>query len=238
MAKEETAKKNKDVKPEEKIEPCEVEEMNGEQNVFSYGLGELMIMTDIENRIFYIDDEVTPDILREVTMFIIKANIQDRGLPKEERLPVKLVINSGGGSVLDGLGLIDTIKASITPVYSITIGYAFSMAFNIACACELRMCMPTSSFLCHDGSTGIFDSSTKFRDTVKFYDKIDERLDKIIASRSKLTIKELNDIKRQENFWLADDAKDLGIIDMIIGQDITIEEAFCGFDDCNCESCL
>lgn len=204
---------------------------------FSYGLGEMLLMNDIENRIFYLDEEVDENIFREITMFIIKANIQDADLQPEERLPIKIVINSPGGSVLDGVGLIDAIKASTTPVFAIVVGYAYSMAFNITCACDFRLATPNSSFLCHDGSTGLFNSSTKLRDTMKFYDKLDERLDRMIAARTKLTMKELNDRKREECFWFSDEAKDLGIIDAIIGEDISFEDVFCFKAGCDCEEC-
>lgn len=223
----------------EKVEvtPEMLEQIGGGQEMFSYGLAEMICMNDIENRIFYLDDEVTPYIFREVTMFIIKANIQDAGLPPEERLPIKIIINSPGGSVLDGVGLIDAIKSSATPVFGIVVGYAYSMALNVLINCDFRISTSNSSFLLHDGSTGLFDSSTKFRDTMKFYDKLDERLDRMIAARTKLTMKELEDRKRQENFWFADEAKDLGIIDAIIGEDISIEDVFCFKTECDCEEC-
>lgn len=223
-----------------KITPEMLEQLGGGivEN-FSYGLGEMLLMNDIENRIFYLDEEVDEDIFREITMFIIKANIQDAGIPSEERLPIKIVINSPGGSVLDGVGLIDAIKSSVTPVFGIVVGYAYSMAFNICCACDFRVATPNSSFLCHDGSTGLFNSSTKFRDTMKFYDKLDERLDRMISARTKLTMKELQDRKREECFWFADEAKDLGIIDAIIGEDVSFESVFCFMPshDCDCECC-
>ena len=222
----------------EKIEltPEMLQQMSGSE-MFSYGLGEMLLMNDIENRIFYLDEEVNEDIFREVTMFIIKANIQDAGLQPEERLPIKIVINSPGGNVLDGIGLIDAMRASATPVFAIVVGYAYSMAFNICCAADFRVATPNSSFLCHDGSTGLFNSSTKLRDTMKFYDKLDERLDRMIAAKTKLTMKELNDRKREECFWFSDEAKDLGIIDAIIGEDISIEDVFCFRTDCDCEEC-
>lgn len=231
----EVAEENVEITPE-MIEQC----MGGSQEMFSYGLAEMLCMNDLENRIFYLDDMVTSDIFREITMFIIKANIQDAGIPTEERMPIKLVINSPGGSVLDGMGLIDAIKSSATPVFGIVVGYAFSMAFNILCACDFRAATANSSFLCHDGSTGLYDSSTKLRDTMKFYDKLDERLDKMIASKTKLTMKELETRKREENFWFSDEAKDLGIIDAIIGDDISFADIFCyvGNDsDCDCDCC-
>lgn len=212
---------------------------SSQQEVFSYGLGEALFLSEIENRIFYLDDVVSQDTFREVTMFIVKANIQDAGIPIEERMPIKLIINSPGGSVLDGLALIDAINISKTPIFTIGMGYCMSMGFSIMCAGHVRFCLPHSSFLYHDGNTGLMDSTMKFKDAVRFYDRIDEVLDKLIASKTKLTIKELNDRKRQENFWLADEAKDLGVVDYIIGEDVSIEDVFCfeDDDDCDCECC-
>ena len=76
---------------------------------------------------------------------------------------------------------------------------------------------------------------------MKFFDKIDERLDKMLASRSKLTYKQLQDDKRVEQYMFADEAKELGIIDYIIGEDIGFDGIFampeCGECECDCESC-
>ena len=213
-------------------EPCELEPMmmsssEGGGEMFSYGFDELVLMTDIENRIFYINDEIEPHDLTSLAMFIIKTNINDEGIPISKRMPIKLIINSYGGSVLDGLGLIDVIQSSETPVISIVIGYACSMAFVIAVSCDYRVALKNTVLLNHDGQTGIVDSSSKFRDTVKFYDRVDERLDKLIASKSKLTIKELADTKRQEVYMFADEAKDLGLIDGIVGEDISFTDLLC-----------
>lgn len=222
------------------LTPEMFESIAGGSEMFSYGLAEKIFMNDIGNRIFYIDDEITSDIFRNITMFIVKINAVDIGLPPEKREPIKIVINSGGGSVLDGLGLIDCIKASVTPVTTVAMGYCFSMAFNIFVAGDKRVAMPNSSFLCHDGETGVYNSTTKTKDTMKFYEKVDERLDKMIAARSKMTVKYLDDVKRQENFWFADEGKELGFVDYIIGEDITFEEIFGDEDNCfdhDCECC-
>lgn len=211
----------------------------GTNEMFSYGLAEKLLMTDLEERTFYIDGIITPDIFREVTMFIVKANGIDYGLPVNERIPIKIVINSDGGSVLDGLGLIDCIRTSETPVVTIAMGYCYSMAFNVFVAGHTRIALPNATFLCHDGETGIRNSTTKTKDTMKFYEKLDDRLDKMIASRSKLTIKHLDDIKRQENYWFADEGKELGFVDYIIGEDVVLGELFSYEEnnECDCDCC-
>lgn len=237
-------KEPKEVEKEEEVKEEQQQEVMFDAmpaSTFSYGLGELMVMEDLENRIFYLDDEIDADTFRSVTMFIIKKNVEDAGLPIEDRVPIKLVINCYGGDVFNGLGLVDVIRNSDTPVFTVVAGYACSMAFYITAVGHMRFAMPNSIFLNHDGSTFIGNSSSKFRDEVKFFDKIDERLDKMLASRSKLTYKQLQDDKRIEQYMFADEAKELGIIDYIIGEDIGFDGIFampeCGECECDCESC-
>ena len=112
-------KEPKEVEKEEEVKEEQQQEVMFDAmpaSTFSYGLGELMVMEDLENRIFYLDDEIDADTFRSVTMFIIKKNVEDAGLPIEDRVPIKLVINCYGGDVFNGLGLVDVIRNSDTPV--------------------------------------------------------------------------------------------------------------------------
>ena len=231
-----------ETKPDTQVQLEEVS-MAGNSEVFSYGLEELLFLNDIEQRIFYLNKDVAENVLYEITSFIIKINAQDAGIPVEERAPIKIVINSYGGSVFDGLGLIDAIQASETPVISVVIGYACSMAFVIAISCDYRVATKNAVYLNHDGQTGLLDSSSKVRDAVKFYDRLDERINRLIASKSKLTVKELSDTRREETYMFADEAKDLGLVDSIIGEDVGFADIFAYPSysqqecDCDCEDC-
>ena len=66
---------------------------------------------------------------------------------------VYLVIDSPGGSVIDGLQLIDTIKASGKRVHCIAI-FAASMAFDILQSCDTRMVQKSSILMQHVPSYG------------------------------------------------------------------------------------
>ncbi len=208
-------------------------------SMFSYGLAESLVMEDIDNRIFYIDGEIDDNIFREINMFIMKFNAADVGLSAEERNPIKLVISSGGGHVLDGMGTINCIRNSITPVIAICTSYACSMAFYIFASAHIRVATADTVFLNHDGTMCIMDSTSKSEDTMNFHKRITARLHKMIASRSKLTMKELEDTKRIENWYFGDEAKDLGIVDVLIGEDVSFEDIFAVHGDyvCDCEEC-
>lgn len=210
---------------------------SGTQAMFSYGLGESLAMEDIEQRIFYIDGEINENIFREVNAFIMKFNAADAGIPSNERVPIKLIISSGGGQILDGLGTIECIRNSIVPVIAVCTSYACSMAFYIFASAHVRLATANAAFLNHDGEMYIGNSTSKTEDTMAFYKKITERLNKMLASRSKFTIKELEDTKRIENWFFGDEARDLGIVDGIIGEDVTFEDIFTVDTDCCCGEC-
>lgn len=216
----------------------------GIQTVMNIGLGEKLVLEDMQDRIMYLDGEVNSDVLHTIIMQIYKLNGVDVGLEPEDMQPIILIINSGGGSVMDGLALCDAINASRVPVIAICIGYAYSMAFNIFTQCDLRLATKNASFLYHDGWTCDSNVSSKVKDAAKFYDKVDERVNKLIANKTKLTADYLSSIARADTYWFADEGKENGFVDAIIGEDIDIAEIFgfmgdipceCDHDKCDCK---
>lgn len=219
------------------------EEPNGGmQTIMSIGLAEKLYLEDLSDRLFYLDSDVDEGLLHTVTMQIYKINGIDLGIPIEERMPIVLIVNSGGGSVFDGVGLMDAIKQSKTPVLGVCTGYAMSMAFAIYSVCHARFSMPNSIFMFHDGSEYVVNTSTKAADWMGFSPKLDNRINKMIAENSKLTVEHLESIAPHDNYWFADEMLEKGIVDGIIGKDIQMEEIFafmsemsCGCNNSECE---
>lgn len=190
----------------------------------NYSYGETFTMDDMENRRLYLVYEVGEDIFENITYHIMRYNRADKGLKPEERKPIFLYIISGGGDILSGLGLITIIQNSETPVYTINTSYCCSMAFFIFEAGHKRFATLDSVFLDHDGEIGLFQSFNKAMDTIKFHEKLTERLYKIIAAKSKLTIEDLYNINREEKWYFGNEAKELGLVDYIIGEDCSLDE--------------
>lgn len=203
----------------------------GMQTIMSIGLAEKLYLEDLGDRLFYLDTEVSSDLLHTVTMQIYKINGIDYGVPSEERTPIVLVINSRGGSVEDGIALMDAIKQSKTPVIGVCVGYAMSMAFSIYSVCHKRIAMPNAIFMFHDGTEGMLNTTTKFADFAAFSPKIDRRIYKMIAENSKFTSEYLENISPHDNYWFADEMVEKGIVDSIIGQDIEMEDIFVFMSD-------
>ena len=104
-------------------------------------------LEDLADRKLFINDEIDGVVIDTIVYQIMRFNAQDKGKSIEDRLPIKLYINSIGGSVPDGYGLIDAILTSKTPVYTINQAMCASMGFLIFIAGDKRYTMPHAEFL-------------------------------------------------------------------------------------------
>lgn len=207
----------------------------GMQTIMSIGLAEKLYLEDLGDRLFYLDSDVDSDLLHTVTMQIYKINGIDNGVPEDDRTPIVLVINSFGGAVFDGVALMDAIRQSKTPVVGVCTGYAMSMAFSIFSVCHVRVSMPNAVFMYHDGSECVINTTTKVADWTAFSPKLTNRVNKMIAENSKLTVEYLESIAPHDNYWFADEMVEKGIVDSIIGQDIEMGEIFSFMSDMPCD---
>ena len=113
---------------------------------------------------------------------------------------------------------------SKTPVYTINLGYQYSMGFLIGIAGHKRFASPNAKFLMHDGSSFVWDSGKKVQDQVEFQRKVDERIKNYVISHSNISKEDYDSKERVEWYMFADEAKELGFTDYIIGVDCDIEE--------------
>lgn len=155
---------------------------------------------------------------------IMKYNKEDRHIPREERKKIYLYLNSDGGEAVMGMQLLSTIVTSVTPVITVGFSRCASMASYILAAGHERYCFPTTIVLYHDGQAGYVSSGNKGKDIQKFYDKIDEYLTNFMTEHTNMTKEFLEKIKDREYYIFAEESKEKGIIDKIIGVDCDIYE--------------
>ena len=188
-------------------------------------LDEVFYLKDLKQRKIVIsediDDEAVP--VQDAIHNILQFNADDRMLPPEARKPILLYLTSNGGSVDVGMQLIDIILNSKTPVYTINTGRQYSMGFLIGLAGHKRFATKNAKFLMHDGTTFVVDSTSKAKDQMEFQIKIDERIKQYVLSRSKLTAEEYDKKYTKEWYMFADEAKENGFVDFIVGVDCDID---------------
>jgi ATP-dependent Clp protease protease subunit len=162
--------------------------------------------------------EITDGLGASVDAYIRYWNQQDRDIPAEDRKPIKLYIDSCGGSLSDTFTIIDSIKLSMTPVIGICTGAAYSGGFFILIACDKRIGYPHSTYLFHEGATGNQGTSGQFENYTAFYKKLLEKLKKHVIENTSIDENEYKIIKREDIWYDAEEALEKKIIDEITGE--------------------
>lgn len=187
-------------------------------------LDDVFYLKDLKQRKLFLNANIDQWTVHELKKCILQYNKDDMGKPVEERKPILFYVTSNGGDVGAGFELVDVIQNSITPVYTINIGFQYSMALLVGLAGHKRFATKNSTYLMHDGSNFIFNSGAKSADQMEFNKKMESRIKKYILSRSNLTDEEYDKQYRVEWYLFADEAKEKGFVDYIIGEDCDINE--------------
>jgi len=184
---------------------------------------ENMIQENYKNRTIIIG-EVDSLLLEYVVEYILKWNREDKGLPKEKRKPITLHLNSPGGSLYSGMNLINVIQNSKTPVHAVVQSYALSMGMLILISAHKRYAFEDSVILMHDGAVGGYNSTSKMRDMAKFTERQEDRTKEFITGNTNISSELYDEKYTKEWYMYASDAKELGVIDGIIGIDLELDE--------------
>ena len=78
----------------------------------------------------------------------------------------------------------------------------------------------------HDGQLVVQNSSAKAKDTMKFYENIDSHVKKHVLKHTDMAEDYYDDHYDQELYLYADSAKELGVVDWIVGVDGDIDSLF------------
>lgn len=153
-------------------------EANGER---SYDLYSRLL----KDRIIMICGEVTEASMNSAVGQLLFLNSQD------QEKPIYVYIESPGGSVMDGLGFIDTMKYVTAPVYTVVVGCAASMGAAILSAGEPghRYALKNASILVHPMSGG---TQGRTRDSVISVN-YEKRLQNILLSEIALNCGQMSE---------------------------------------------
>lgn len=177
----------------------------------------------MENRSILLFGEITEQNILQAVSTIIEINEQDdyneQMIKDYKRQPIKLFINSGGGSMHDGLALVDIMTNSTTPIITYCIGKCFSMGFVIFLCGHYRVIGKNASMMYHQVAFGIEDSLQAIEDTVSLTKTYEEKVVKIVLERTKLKRHQLEKHNKGRTEWFihADECVKLGIADCVYG---------------------
>jgi len=132
------------------------------------------------------------------------------------QVPIKLYINSYGGSIFAGFSTVDTIKSLDTPVHTYIDGSAASAATLISVVAEKRFIHQNSFMLIHQLSSVMWGKYEEFKDEMENLDMLMSRIKDIYKEHCSIPKKELDEILKHD-LWL-DSAKCVkwGLVDEIV----------------------
>lgn len=156
-----------------------------------------------KERKLYLDFEISEDVA-SIQRMILRWNMEDKYKRKEERRPIWLYIHSPGGDSSYMWMLVDTIKLSLTPVYTVNLGMAASAASLIFIAGHKRFMMPNSKVLIHEGSASFAGDAGKLMDATDSYKKELKAMKEFILSNTSIPRTQL--MKKRSNDWELDAA--------------------------------
>lgn len=170
---------------------------------------------DLENRTFWLDDEVTPYLL-ELARYIVRWNKEDKRIPVNKRKPIKIFIFSNGGDLETYRSIADVIQLSKTPIIGVNMGVAYSAAAMIFLSCHRRLMLPSASILFHKGSSHIAGGFNEVYAAMIEYQKQVEELSHIIEQKTTYTAEEIEENMATDWYIRADEAFEHGVCHKII----------------------
>ena len=166
----------------------------------------------LKERVIFMGEEVTPATANIVIAQLLHLAYED---PKKD---IKLYINSPGGSVYDGLAIIDTMNYIEPDVQTIGIGLQASMGAMLLSsgAKGKRVCLPNARIMIHQPSSGTEGKITDQEIALKEGIFLKKRLAEIFAKNTGKDLKTVEKDMDRDNWMSAEEAKEYGIIDEIV----------------------
>lgn len=154
-----------------------------------------------DNRIIYLNEDISDETVSSIVPLIHKINIEDKDIPVESRVPLKIFITTYGGSAYDGFGIVDAIETSETPIYTICETYAMSMGLPLWLSGHRRYIGKYATLLYHELRGGVNGTREEVKRLDKEYDRLQKIYDEYIISRSTITQETLDSHQEKVSDW-------------------------------------
>ena len=169
----------------------------------------------LKDRIIFLGEDVNATTASLVVAQLLFLESED---PDKE---INLYINSPGGSVTDGLAIVDTMNYIKCPVSTTCIGLAASFGAVLLANGEKgkRYATPNAEILIHQpliGGHGITGQTTDIKIHAENMIKTRERLNKILSDRTGKPLEQIMQDTERDHYMTAEEALEYGLIDGIM----------------------
>ena len=170
----------------------------------------------LKDRIIFLSEDVNSASASLVVAQLLFLESED---PDKE---ISLYINSPGGSITDGMAIVDTINYIKCPVSTICVGMAASMgAVLLASGAKgKRFATPNAEILIHQPliSGGLSGQTTEIKIHADHMVRTREKLNKLLSERTGQSLERIEMDTERDNYMTAGEALEYGLIDGILDQ--------------------
>ena len=169
----------------------------------------------LKDRIIFLSEDVNHVTASLVVAQLLFLESED---PDKE---ICLYINSPGGSISDGMAIVDTINYIKCPVSTICVGMAASMgAVLLACGEKgKRYATPNAEVMIHQpliGGGGLSGQTTEIKIHADHMVKTREKLNRLLSEKTGQSLEVIERDTERDNYMTAEQALAYGLIDGIL----------------------
>ena len=168
----------------------------------------------VEDRIIYMGEDFDNDSCNRIVAQLLYLDSLNHN-------PIRIYINSPGGSVIDGLAIIDTINFIKSPVYTICVGLAASMGAVLLSCGEKghRIVLPHSRVMIHQVSGFTGGSLIDMKIDLEQTKRCEQDIYNILANNLDKPYDEIVTLCDRNNWFIGQEAIDLGIADKVLSKE-------------------
>ncbi|MBB1545587.1 MAG: ATP-dependent Clp protease proteolytic subunit [Clostridiales bacterium] len=168
----------------------------------------------LKDRIIMLTEDVNHVTASSIVAQLLFLESED---PDKE---ISFYINSPGGSITDGMAIVDTMRYIKCPISTICVGMAASMgAVLLACGDKgKRFATPNSEIMIHQPliSGGLSGQATEIKIHADHILRTRSRLNKLLSEQTGQDLETIEKDTERDNYMLAEEALKYGLIDGIL----------------------
>ncbi len=191
----------------------ELDGVNEDQNNEKSSQGAPMFMRDLmeKQRTLFISEDVSPKLTKRMVPSLLWLDSQSDD-------PIRLFINTPGGSADDGFAIFDAIRFIRSPVLCITNGINASAGTVILLASpkERRFSLPNSRIMIHQPSSGVRGKASEIEVTAEEIMKLRRRCNQLIAEETDHSLEQVEKDTNGDCWMSPQEAKEYGLIGTIL----------------------
>ena len=135
---------------------------------------------------------------------------------QNDKAPIIMYVNSPGGSVTHGMSIYDTMQYITSPIHTVVIGQAASMASLLACSGAHRSITTNSRHMIHQPLGGASGQATDVLIHANELLRWKEVLTGIYEKHTPQTLETLQQDMERDNYMTAKQALAYGLVDEIV----------------------